>query len=138
MQTIRLEFNAQAWQLIQSHESASESDTEAEGIGDLTLEMTDNPFDSLMRKIDKLLDAGLEADLVQAFHLARAAILDGVFDDRFEQKLSDKLEQIIETIHAERELSNAFTKSVLDIQPVQQYAAPIPSYAPDLAWKRAA
>ena len=95
--------------------AANSTKTDIETIGDLTLEMTDNPFSSLLRKIENLMDSDLLADKMEAFRLARNAVLDCIFDEKQTEKLMGKLDLIIDEIHTKRALGGAFTKSALHI-----------------------
>ncbi len=102
LQTIRPEFHrCAAWQAIAAAGNTSDTDTAAD-TGILSLEMRDNPFASLMRRIDRLLDTGQREDMLEAFELTRAAILDGVFEGKQELELNEKLSSIIELVHAAR------------------------------------
>lgn len=126
---IKPEFDKQAkLQLVAVNDSETDSDADGD-IGVLTLEMTDNPFSSLLRRIENLLDAGSREDIFEALSLARAAVREKIFDDRQQDKLSQKLGEIIDIIHAERELGCAFTKGALGIISATE-PEPAPSLSP--------
>ncbi|MCB9990402.1 MAG: hypothetical protein H6867_03350 [Rhodospirillales bacterium] len=138
MQTIRPEFHKRAWESALFHENSSESDTAVETGGLLTLEMHDNPFASLMRRIEKMIDSGLEQDRRDAFDLARTALREKIFEGRQAVKLEEKLAQIIDIMQADRDLGRVFTKSVLDVKTPAPAPALIPQPAPLMTLRRAA
>lgn len=116
MQTIEPEFNKTAMHLFYESEKADKSHSESTATDNLTLEMTNNPFADLIKRIKLLLDTGLQEDMREAFSLTKTALFDKVFDGNLEQTLIEKLDQIIDLIHKDRALGNAFTKSVHDVQ----------------------
>ena len=136
MQTIKPEFNGQAWWLF-DHENASESDTAADQGGLLTLERHDNEFQVLMNRIDWLLNTGLDEDRTQAYEIARRAWQDCDFGAQNEQKLQDRLEDMIAQIHDERRLGAVFAGKALGLSPSIVRPAP-EAPAPVLVFRRAA
>jgi hypothetical protein len=118
MQTIQPEFDKNANPVMVDPDHVSESDSDADGIGDLTLEMTDSPFRALMNKINKLIDTGLKEDAIKAFELTRSAISDGIFKGQMEDILNSKLADIIDLVHSDRQLCAAFSKSIFDVEPL--------------------
>ena len=96
---------------------AADTDTgsEAETGGLLTLEYRDNPFASLIRRIDRL----AETDPAGAFELARTALLEKTFRGRAEERLEDKLREIAVLMKPDTggvpRLGRAFVTSVLHL-----------------------
>lgn len=102
MRTIRPEFHRHAARpACAAADAGSESDTDsaADNTGILSLEMRDNPFASLMRRIERLMDTGLHEDRRDALALTRAALLDGMFENRQgEERLRETLGRIIDLL----------------------------------------
>jgi len=112
MLTIRPEFNSCVhWQLAAAADTGSESDSKAQGI--LSLEMRDDPFRSLIRRIDRLSDTGLREDMLLALELTRTALFEGIFEDKQEQKLTERLAALVELLRVERGPQPGFPPPVL-------------------------
>lgn len=111
---LRPVFTRNADPLSSVQGAGNDSTAGAETNGVLTLEMRDNPFASLMRKLDRLLDL----DPAGAFHLARVALAERLFDGKMEEKLRLRMAEIVETIWKngpEAGLGSAFMKSALHL-----------------------
>ena len=119
MHLLTPEFLKNARALLRGGENTQDSETDsangADEFGALNHDMKNDPFQSLMKKIGKLLETGLHEDSVQAFELARSAVLDALYEGRQAALLNEKLAEIIDILHAERELGAVFGKRVLDI-----------------------
>ncbi len=103
-------FHARGLGRAASIDVAGTSNSDAETAGLLTLEYHDDPFKSLMRKVEKLIDT----DPAEALRLADGARRSGVFSaSRMEEKLKNALNRIIEVLHQDRELGAAFTRGTL-------------------------
>lgn len=114
--------------------AGNDSGSDADTGGALTLECRDNPFASFMRKIERLIDL----DPQEAFRLARAALLDKIFDDHLEEKLRLKLSKLIDSLHKNEQkpdIGGPFAKSVLNLSAAQPVFQP-PVFAPAQALTR--
>lgn len=105
------------------------SETEAGGVDSLTLEFRDNPLESFMRRIDRLVDI----DPAEAFRMARHALQDKTFGPAAETRLSARMTELATVLHRERELGAAFALSVAGVTArpasVPVPAAPAPAFA---------
>ena len=128
---LKPEFMRHADPMTAAQTAGNDSATDADEGGALPLEMRDNPFASLMRHIERLIDL----DPKEAFRLAQIALLDKIFEGDLEEKLRLKLDQLIDLVHKQEEkpdLSGPFTKSALHLtatQPVFQPPAFMPAPA---------
>ena len=112
------EFMRHAAALSTEQTTKNDSATDADAGGALTLEMRDNPFASLMRQIERLIDL----DPKEAFRMAQIALLDKIFDGDLEEKLRLKLDQLIDLVHKQEEkpdISGPFAKSALNLTTAQ-------------------
>ncbi len=100
-------------------DSGAESSAGGQEGGILTLEYTDSPFESFLRRLERLLATNPR----EALYLGRIAHLDGVFEGPDGLRLAACLEEITAAVQLQEGLSPAFA--------VQAAALPVPELAPD-------
>lgn len=113
-------FHARALPETEEHANSTETQTGADGMDSLTLEMRDNPLESFMRKIEKLIDL----DPAEAFRMASHALTEKVFGAAAAARLTAKVTELAELLQRDRQLGLAFTKSALGLEPVKAEASP--------------
>jgi hypothetical protein len=112
------------------------SQTEIAGRGHLTFEFRDNPFESLVRKVEKLIDR----DPKEALRLLKMTISSKLFSAPRElERLSGKLDETLEKLREMRPqpalqnaalaplLSAAFTRETFGLPPSLPAARPQPA-----------
>jgi hypothetical protein len=104
-------------------EAGKDSTAGAETNGILTHEMRDNPFASLMRKLDRLLDL----DPAGAFQLARVALAERIFDGKMEEKLRLRMVEIVDTLHKN---GTSLEEALIRKTPLALPVPSIPAFAP--------
>jgi hypothetical protein len=125
-----------------------DSDSQADGVDAFTLEFRDNPFASLLRRVDKLMDT----DPREALRLLKSTIAERAYTGKREiSELKTRLDNTLERLRDEWKpednglgraapnLNNAFSRGALGLAPAQiapssapAPAAPAPGIAPGM------
>lgn len=94
MAVISANFRKQALgPLLAGKINDSESESDADSIDNLALEPELDPYKSLMKKVGRLLESGMDDDLIEAHELLQTSLASGRFNGMGAGKIDDLLDK---------------------------------------------